>query len=156
MSDTKYCPKCSTTKNIEVFNKNKARDDGLCTYCKTCESEYKKNYYLLKPEKWDIKKSNSRAYGARPEIKTKVAKIRRWRREEIDKLKTTGCTICGYNKCVWALDFHHIDPTTKKFRIANALSELKDLNKIKEEITKCELICANCHRELHWNERKYK
>jgi 5-methylcytosine-specific restriction endonuclease McrA len=58
------------------------------------------------------------------------------------------CVICGYNKCNAALEFHHINPLEKdlkydKFR-QNAFTD-----KLKLELDKCILLCANCHREYH-------
>jgi len=68
----------------------------------------------------------------------------------IDKYKLSiGCSICGYNKCVSALDFHHNGD--KEFTIGIFSRSLK---KIKEEIEKCDVLCANCHRELHEKLRK--
>ena len=57
------------------------------------------------------------------------------------------CKICGYDRCFAALDFHHLDPSTKEFVVA----EMKNysLARLKNEIDKCVLICANCHREVH-------
>lgn len=56
-----------------------------------------------------------------------------------------GCAICGYNKCFRALQFHHIDPSTKSFGIGKTSRSLKQL---REEATKCVLLCANCHIEV--------
>lgn len=65
------------------------------------------------------------------------------------KLKRGGkCERCGYNRCIKALEFHHLDPTQKDFTISNDHFKLKDAI---EESKKCILICANCHRELHDN-----
>lgn len=61
------------------------------------------------------------------------------------------CQRCGYNTCLKALEFHHLDPTKKDFTISN---DKFKLNEAVEEIKKCIIICANCHRELHddlWN-----
>lgn len=61
------------------------------------------------------------------------------------------CERCGYNKCIKALEFHHLNPSQKDFTISNDHFKLKDAI---EESKKCILICANCHRELHdnlWN-----
>ena len=57
------------------------------------------------------------------------------------------CCICNYNKTNNALEFHHIDPTKKDFSLCqkNNIS----FTKAKEEIKKCILVCANCHREIH-------
>ena len=58
------------------------------------------------------------------------------------------CERCGYNTCVKALEFHHIDPSKKDFTISSDNFKLKEAI---EESKKCILICANCHRELHDN-----
>ena len=60
-----------------------------------------------------------------------------------------GCAICGYNKNARALEFHHIDGE-KEFCINTACG--KGLDAIKEEIKKCIVVCANCHREIHSEE----
>ena len=57
------------------------------------------------------------------------------------------CASCGYNKCVEALDFHHLDPNKKEFSISQAKSH--SFSKVKPELDKCVLLCANCHREEH-------
>jgi len=56
------------------------------------------------------------------------------------------CEICGYDKNVGALEFHHIDPSTKSFTISDTQHSWEDTLK---ELDKCILICANCHREIH-------
>lgn len=58
------------------------------------------------------------------------------------------CEKCGYDKYIGALEFHHRDPSQKKFSIGNAKLRKFD-NKIIEELDKCELLCSNCHREAH-------
>jgi hypothetical protein len=57
------------------------------------------------------------------------------------------CTICGYNKCVDALDFHHLDPKEKSFAISYK-GYTRSWENVKLELAKCILLCANCHREL--------
>lgn len=63
------------------------------------------------------------------------------------------CSVCGYDKCIEALEFHHIDPTQKDYYISY-LVEKGSVNKLKEELKKCIVLCSNCHRELHYNERQ--
>ena len=58
------------------------------------------------------------------------------------------CEICGYDKYLGALDFHHLDPAQKDFAISNS-NIYKNLDKLKKELDKCILVCANCHREIH-------
>ncbi len=59
------------------------------------------------------------------------------------------CSICGYNKCPTALEFHHKDKENKSFNVSNLIRTLKNWKKIKLEIKECTLLCENCHRELH-------
>ena len=67
---------------------------------------------------------------------------------KIKQLRGGACIKCGYNKCIKALEFHHIDPAQKDFTISNDHFKLKDAV---EESKKCVLLCSNCHKELHDN-----
>lgn len=64
-------------------------------------------------------------------------------------LKINGCAICGYDKCIAALEFHHVNPKDKKFSVRYSEISRKD-DSIAEEINKCILLCSNCHREMHF------
>lgn len=61
------------------------------------------------------------------------------------------CIICGYQTSLSALDFHHLNPDTKEHSIYRT-GNIKNtsLDKAKEELTKCILVCSNCHREIHF------
>ena len=59
------------------------------------------------------------------------------------------CQRCGYNKCIAALDFHHKDGEEKENNIGTII---QTWSKVAKELHKCELLCSNCHRELHWRE----
>lgn len=56
------------------------------------------------------------------------------------------CGVCGYSKCVEALDFHHTDPTIKEFA-PSASTASREV--YVEELRKCVCVCSNCHREIH-------
>lgn len=56
------------------------------------------------------------------------------------------CAICGYDRTVVNLHFHHVDPRTKSFKISVASG--KSLAAYREEAKKCVLVCANCHGEI--------
>lgn len=56
------------------------------------------------------------------------------------------CSKCGYNKCIAALEFHHLDPKEKD---KNYSVLKKNFDKLKPELDKCVLLCSNCHREEH-------
>jgi len=57
------------------------------------------------------------------------------------------CMICGYDKNPGVLDFHHVDPSTKSFGISSG-GFSRSWKSIEDEIRKCILVCANCHREI--------
>lgn len=59
-----------------------------------------------------------------------------------------SCTKCGYSKYIEALEFHHRDPTQKDFSFA-AKGLCRKFEVVRAELLKCDLLCANCHRELH-------
>jgi hypothetical protein len=56
------------------------------------------------------------------------------------------CQVCGYDRCIQALQFHHLDPAQKDFTISGKTMAWE---RIREEIDKCLLLCANCHAEVH-------
>lgn len=77
-----------------------------------------------------------------------VDKYRKRKKQELIDLLGGKCSICGYNKCMAALEFHHIDPTKKDFTITTSIN--LNSSKVLEEVKKCNLLCANCHREVHY------
>lgn len=56
------------------------------------------------------------------------------------------CQICRYNKCIEALDFHHINPEDKDFGLSNWS---RSWDSIISESKKCILVCCRCHKEIH-------
>ena len=77
-----------------------------------------------------------------------IERFREYRRKAVS-LKGDKCCRCGYNKCIGALEFHHRDPAKKdpKWR----QMRLWKIERILKELEKCELVCSNCHREIHWS-----
>lgn len=70
---------------------------------------------------------------------------------KIDILRKLGgrCSICGYNRNMSALTFHHLNPDEKNFKLdIRSLSNRKQ-SRITAELRKCTLVCHNCHAELH-------
>lgn len=81
-------------------------------------------------------------------LRNKIKLKRQEAQLQFDQYKIKlGCKNCGYNECAAALDFHHIDPIKKKCRIRAKGFHTKNNQ---DELKKCELICANCHRQEHY------
>jgi transposase-like protein len=77
-------------------------------------------------------------------------RVTAWRR----KLKRTlveeaggACVLCGYDRSPAALQFHHVDPSTKRFALSRE-GVTRSVAKAREEARKCVLLCANCHAEV--------
>lgn len=71
-------------------------------------------------------------------------KRRRWLKKVLVESKGGKCEVCGYDRCIRSLQFHHIDPNTKDFDLSRGTYSYE---KMKAEIDKCMLLCANCHGE---------
>lgn len=78
-----------------------------------------------------------------------LQKSRNLRKKEMVYVMGDKCQICGYNKCIKALEFHHINPSEKDFNFDKAKSKSWEITNL--ELQKCILVCANCHREIHDN-----
>lgn len=115
---TKLCPVCSQTKLLSEFGIRHKRGAD-------------------KPSSYCKSCDNKR-----------VKERQRNLKQQCVDYKGGVCSICGYNKCLGALEFHHLNPEEKDFGIAKL--RCKNINDvIKQELDKCILVCANCHRELH-------
>ena len=77
-----------------------------------------------------------------------MKKFRESRKLQAIEYKGGKCEICNYNKCSKALEFHHKDHQEKDFSISQS-KKYYTWEKIKKELDKCILVCANCHREIH-------
>jgi transcription elongation factor Elf1 len=84
--------------------------------------------------------------GRREELIRAAAKRRRKIKLMAIGYKGGKCQICGYSKCPAALDLHHVNGQ-KSFNIGHK-GYTRSWKKVKEELDKCILVCANCHREI--------
>jgi hypothetical protein len=90
-----------------------------------------------------------RTYRDRAEyLKRAVTERRRKLKTMVVEYRGGKCVVCGYSKCIWALDLHHRDETEKEFGLS-ARGMTRSWEKIKQEADKCVVLCANCHREIH-------
>jgi hypothetical protein len=136
------CRVCSKSKSVSDFYcGNLALHDFICKHClSVIRSKYTKENRL---------KINER----------NALNRRKW----VNYIKLEGldvCSKCGYNKCSSAVEFHHKDPEKKKFKISDfcgtKLFTEENIKKLKEELKKCKVLCAICHREEHHKDGKNK
>lgn len=115
--------------------------------------KYVKKWKKNNPEK--VREQKRRYRENNPGRKNELSRLRRKKLQEwVNNYKLSkGCAICGYNKCAAALDFHH--EGDKEFGIAEAIGNIISFERIKKEIEKSTVICANCHRELEYNRKTH-
>lgn len=128
----KECYKCGETKEKTEFSVNEKKKDGLNSECKECQKKYFKEYYKNNKEKC-IKAVMQNNFS---------------KKAFFDNLKIkTGCKHCGYKDHPAALQFHHTDPKSKVFNIGSNYHLPIEI--IQQEIDKCIILCANCHKIEH-------
>lgn len=66
----------------------------------------------------------------------------------VEEYKSSGCSVCGYDRCTQALDLHHLDSSTKEETVSNLIYR-RGIKYVEAELKKCVVLCANCHREHH-------
>ena len=62
------------------------------------------------------------------------------------ELRQVACADCGGKFLPIQMDFDHRDPRFKSFRVSSAHASLKSRERLLEEVAKCDIVCANCHR----------
>lgn len=135
----KRCSQCNEVKHSSLFNKNRTRKDGLQTFCRECSIILNRQRYLSnRDHHCRVMRENRSKYRQN---------IRSWFREY---KKTISCIRCGENHPS-TLDFHHNDPNVKELNIAKMVAQYSK-EKILSEIEKCSVLCANCHRKLHYKD----
>jgi transposase-like protein len=83
---------------------------------------------------------------ARCRVEHVAEKRRRIKRQLV--LEAGGrCELCGYDRCVAALQFHHLDRDTKRFALSQD-GVSRSMAEARDEAAKCVLLCANCHAEV--------
>lgn len=106
--------------------------------------------------KYSDPKQHKREWNHRNRVSRRETK-RRWVQSfKIELIVSAGgqCLGCGlvFDGCTAVFDFHHRDPSIKCFNVNNAALNMYSKSRIIEESQKCDLLCANCHRRLHWEE----
>lgn len=136
------CRKCGTDFANSVIVNGKVRNLQRRKYCLDCSGFGERN-----TKKLELSNEGKRS------ISFDAQYIRK-RRVELKlkavELKGGKCSICGYDKCLQALEFHHLDPSTKLIQLSVQSFGSKNWQSIVEELEKCILVCSNCHREIEY------
>lgn len=77
----------------------------------------------------------------------RVIQNRRNRKKKLIEEFGGKCAVCGYDKCLEALQFHHLDPGSKEFGISES-GVCRSWDAMLAEAKKCILVCSNCHCEI--------
>ena len=129
----KLCSKCRIIKPLTDFTTKKTAKDGRHSFCKKCMCGLMHKAYERNPSKFIFRTNQARK------------KIRDW----VNQIKQSrGCMICP-EKEVACLDFHHKNPHLKTFTIKELVDKKNSQENILAEISKCVVLCANCHRKVH-------
>jgi hypothetical protein len=139
----KFCNKsCAAKYNNKKFPKRKP--EGKCAVCgspstrrsRYCSNQCRHNARVASRQSSDPKARSVRGVTAwRKRLKLKAVEY-----------KGGACEFCGYAKCLRSLGFHHSDQSQKDFSISRVTASWV---RIKKELDKCVLTCANCHGEIH-------
>tara|TARA_Y100000310_G_scaffold334969_2_gene415897 strand:+ start:647 stop:1150 length:504 start_codon:yes stop_codon:yes gene_type:complete len=132
--ETKICGRCKEKKPLTEFHKDCVKKDGVQSMCINCRKEYHREHYL----------SNKKKY-----IEQNGERRKKIREEFYEYKKTLSCSKCGDSRW-YVLDFHHKDSKKKDFLISKMVGGGYSKNRIEEEVSKCIVLCSNCHRELHF------
>jgi hypothetical protein len=128
----KICISCKTEKDLTEFTKNRSKKDGYNTSCRECKRKHQQAWYAKSStaQKKRVFERNKRIRG------TLLKQL-------FDYLTEHPCVKCGEADPV-VLEFDHLrDKTTE---ISNLIARSYSWERVLEEIAKCQVLCANCHR----------
>lgn len=142
-SETKKCTKCLETKSIDCFSYKDKKNNIRKYVCKDCDKTIRRKYYLDNKDRIIDK------------VLDRNRKIRLNSYKFIwEYLLENPCVDCGEDNPI-VLEFDHKEGTDKKDSVCRIVSDGNSIDKIKEEILKCDVRCCNCHRvktakQLNW------
>lgn len=128
----KVCTLCKDKKIIDDFNRKSSTKDGRQNVCRLCSSKVAKEHYLKNG-------------GVRKEViyASRIKRQKEARLFILEKLKL-GCSVCPEKDPI-VLEFDHISGK-KKYNLSKMVSDGMSITKIENELEKCQILCANCHR----------
>lgn len=119
------CPKCKVSPSTK-YN----------SYCRTCHLEVQKKYYKNRPKS----------------IIDSTLRRKEERKSLSQEKRNKPCMDCGRSYPFYVMDFDHVRGE-KKFNISCASARMVTIENLLEEISKCDVVCSNCHRERTWKRK---
>lgn len=141
----KFCPDCQQNKDESEFYLRKRKNGNpneLSHACKDCQK--------LKWKDWYSKHKKERiAYCSKHALNRKKDIVAFYH-----ELKSKPCQDCGKTYHPWVMEFDHKDENAKFQNVSYLVARRFSKERIFQEAQKCDLVCANCHRERTWNRFK--
>lgn len=125
ITGVKMCSKCKSEPSLPYVR-----------YCRACHRERQKAYYRKHPA------------SIRDSAKRRKDRLREISRQERDK----PCADCGERYPFYVMDYDHVRGE-KSFGIAAVRRSTCTEERLLEEIAKCDVVCANCHRKRTWTQK---
>jgi len=148
--------KCNTCGEIKPTDDYYLYKKGIRGSCKKCMNKKSKEYMKTVSKKtksewwhnsWENEEYRQRKYKSAQKRLTTI-------KEKSVEYLGGKCSKCGYDSCIEALEFHHLDPEIKEKRNnGRGIDRRKSFENQKSELDKCILLCANCHREEHYGQK---
>ncbi len=137
----KECTKCGTLKPLAQFHlRGEGRRHSQCNACKAFAT---KLHYQRNKEAY-VRRAKARKSALKDDF-----------RKLVDDLKSHPCGDCGHSFPPFVMDFDHREGELKIDNVANLVASPHSMKKLLEEIAKCDLVCANCHR-IRTHARRHK
>lgn len=170
----KTCADCHVAKPFEDFSKDSRKKDGKDSYCRFCKAEKQRTVPREKQQQYqnawrsknresvnqksrerhatnpEFRRASTRRYRERYPERARESGIRQrqTRREWLAAIKAErGCARCGIAD-PRVLDFHHNEAESKELAVSQLVVRAS-WQAVLDEVAKCEVLCANCHRITH-------
>ena len=126
----KVCTKCNEEKPLDDFHFAKKAEGKRSSWCKSCKQAYESEYYRNNPRR----REQINAQNKRGKAQAKAI---------VDEAKSVGCADCSESDLI-VLEFDHLGDD-KEANVSDLVNH-GSVNKVLDEIAKCDVVCANCHR----------
>lgn len=156
----KKCRKCEADIPASIVIDGKRRNLGNRKFCLDCSPFGNHNTKPDDPARKPVygqENYKKKSYSVWDEYAKDIHRARIWKRgmdrkEKLIAQKGGKCQNCGYDKCLRALSFHHRNPEEKLFTMDTRMIRGRKWETVLAEAEKCDLLCANCHMEIHAEE----